>query len=55
MAFFAFDLLFENAVDLRDLPLSERQRDMSRLCDKGRKQVPCLYRVESFPEGEPLS
>jgi ATP-dependent DNA ligase len=54
MAFFAFDLLFERAVDLRGLPLSERQRDLARLCDKARKHVPYLYLVESFPEGEPL-
>jgi bifunctional non-homologous end joining protein LigD len=37
MAFFAFDLLFESAVVLRGLPLSERQRDLGRLCDKARK------------------
>ena len=54
MAFFAFDLLFERAVDLRGLPLMERQRDLGRLCDKARKRVPCLYLVESFPEGDPL-
>jgi hypothetical protein len=54
MAFFAFNLPFERAVDLMDLPRSERQHDLARLCDKGRKQVPCLYLVESFPEGEPL-
>ena len=54
MAFFAFDLLLQRAVDLRGLPLSERQRDLARLCDKARKHLPCLYLVESFPEGEPL-
>jgi bifunctional non-homologous end joining protein LigD len=54
MAFFVFDMLFENGVDLRPLPLSERQRDLTRLCGKGRKAVPCLFLVESFPEGEPL-
>src|SRR5262245_13245631 len=54
MAYFAFDLLFAHDVDLRPLPLSERQRDLARLCDKGRKAVPCLFLVESFPEGEPL-
>jgi len=54
MAYFAFDLLFEHDVDLRPLPLSERQRDLARLCDKARKAVPCLFLVESFPEGEPL-
>src|SRR5262245_42737224 len=54
MAFFAFDLLFEHDVDLRPLPLSERQRDLARLCSKARKAVPCLFLVESFPEGAPL-
>jgi ATP-dependent DNA ligase len=54
MAYFAFDLLFERDVDLRQPSLAERQRDLVRLCDKGRKQVPCLYLVESFPEGVPL-
>src|SRR5215470_6930738 len=43
MAFFAFDLLFEHDVDLRPLPLSERQRDLARLCNKARKAVPCLF------------
>src|SRR5215470_4932066 len=51
MAFFAFDLLFEHDVDLRPLPLSERQRDLARLCNKARKAVPCLFLVESYPEG----
>src|SRR5262245_61452801 len=54
MAYFAFDLLFEHDVDLRPLALSERQRDLARLCGKGRKAVPCLFLVESFPEGDPL-
>jgi len=54
MRYFAFDLLFDRDVDLRPLALSERQRDLARLCDKGRKAVPCLFLVESFPEGEPL-
>jgi len=54
MAYFSFDLLFEYDVDLRRLALSERQRDLARLCGKGRKAVPRLFLVESFPEGEPL-
>src|SRR5262245_52458913 len=54
MAYFAFGLLFEHDVDLRPLALSERQRDLARLCNKGRKAVPCLRLVESFPEGPPL-
>ena len=54
MAYFAFDLLFEHDVDLRRLALAERQRDLARLCNKVRKEVPYLFLVESFPEGEPL-
>ena len=54
MAYYAFDLLFEHDVDLRRLALSERQRDLTRLCNKARKEVPYLFLVESFPEGEPL-
>src|SRR5262245_12701152 len=54
MAFFAFDLLFEHDVDLRPLSLSERQRNLARLCNKARKEVPCLFLVECFPEGAPL-
>jgi bifunctional non-homologous end joining protein LigD len=54
MCYVAFDLLWERDVDLRRLPLSERQRDLARLCDKSRKAVPCLRPVESFPEGPPL-
>ena len=54
MAFFAFDLIHQDGVDLRQLPLTERKRDLSRLADKSRKTVPCLYLVESFPEGPPL-
>jgi len=52
MAFFAFDLLFQNSVDLRSLSLTERQRDLRRLC--ANRRVPCLYLVETFREGDPL-
>ena len=54
MCYFAFDLLRERDVDLRPLSLSERQRDLARLCNKARKAVRCLRLVESFPEGPPL-
>jgi ATP-dependent DNA ligase len=50
--FFAFDLLFENGINLTRLPLSERKRDLHRLCSKSR--VPCLKKVESFPNGDVL-
>jgi bifunctional non-homologous end joining protein LigD len=52
LTFFAFDLLWEREVDLRGLPLSERLRDLARLCRKTR--VPCLRLVESFPDGAAL-
>src|SRR5262245_61590047 len=35
MTYFAFDLLFDRDVDLRPLPLSERQRDLARLLRHG--------------------
>ena len=44
MAFFAFDLLFQNSVDLRGLSLTERQRDLRR--HRANRRVPCLYLVE---------
>jgi len=47
-----FDLLWERDVDLRGLPLSERLRDLARLCRKTR--VRCLRLVESFPDGAAL-
>jgi ATP-dependent DNA ligase len=40
--------------DLRSLSLSQRQKDLARLCGKGRETVPHLFLVEAFPEGEPL-
>jgi|SoiMethySBSTD1v2_1073268.scaffolds.fasta_scaffold630533_1 bifunctional non-homologous end joining protein LigD len=52
LMFFAFDLLQENDVDLRALPLSERRRDLERLCRKAR--VPFLKLIEQFPDGQAL-
>jgi ATP dependent DNA ligase domain len=52
LMFFAFDLLHENGVDLRGLPLSERRRDLERLCRKAK--VPFLKLVEQFPDGQVL-
>src|SRR5262245_31791353 len=54
MAFFVFDMLFENGVDLRPLPLSKPHWDLTRSCSKARQAVPCLFLVEAFAEGEPL-
>ena len=36
-------------VDLRDLPLTERKRDLRRLCRKSR--VPFMREVQTFPNG----
>jgi ATP-dependent DNA ligase len=47
-----FDLLYQDGVDLRGLPLSERKRDLNRLCRKSR--VPFLSQVEQFPDGDTL-
>ena len=51
MAFFGFDLLSQNSIDLRGLSFTERQRDLKRLC--ANRRVACLYLVETFPEGAP--
>jgi bifunctional non-homologous end joining protein LigD len=40
LVFLCFDLLHQDGVDLRGLPLSERKRDLARLCRKAR--VPFL-------------
>jgi ATP-dependent DNA ligase len=42
MVFLAFDLLHQDGVDLRSLPLSERKRDLDRLCK--RAKVPATGR-----------
>ena len=48
----AFDLLHQDRVDLRSLPLSERNRDLDRLCRH--LQTPFLKQIETFPDGEAL-
>ena len=50
--FFVFDLLHQDGVDLRQLPLSERKRDLHRLCRKSR--VPFMREMQSFPDGAVL-
>ena len=52
LMFLAFDILFQDGVDLRGLPLSERKRDLNRLRRKSR--VPFLSQVETFPDGDVL-
>jgi bifunctional non-homologous end joining protein LigD len=49
LIFLAFDLLHQDGVDLRGLPLSERKRDLHRFCAKSR--VPFLKQVETLPNG----
>ena len=50
--FMAFDLLHQDGVDLRVLPLTERKRDLHRLCRKSR--VPFMREVQTFPNGKLL-
>ena len=50
--FFAFDLVHQDGVVLRPLPLSERKRDLDRLCRK--TKLPCMRQVQTFPDGEVL-
>jgi len=52
LVFIAFDLLHQDGVDLRGLPLSERKRDLHRLCAK--LKVPFLKEVQTFPDGAVL-
>jgi len=52
LVFLAFDLLHQDGVDLRHLPLTERKRDLDRLCRRARN--PFLKQVETFPDGEVL-
>ena len=52
LMFMAFDLLHQDGVDLRGLPLVERKLDLHRLCVKAR--VPFMRQVETFPNGEVL-
>ena len=52
LVLFCFDLLHQDGVDLRGLALSERKRDLARLCRKAR--VPFLRQVEGFPTAQAL-
>lgn len=53
MMFFAFDLLHQDGLDVLGLPLSERKRDLDRLCRKARV-LPFLSQVETYPDAEVL-
>ncbi|MBX3477653.1 MAG: DNA ligase D [Brevundimonas sp.] len=48
LIYFAFDLLFEGAEDLRDLPLSHRKARLQAWCDRVGKAGPSLRYVEHF-------
>jgi hypothetical protein len=52
LVFMAFDLLHQDGVDLRHLPLAERKRDLERLCR--RAKVPFMRQVQTFPNGQLL-
>ena len=52
LMFLVFDILHQDNVDLRALPLSERKRDLTRLCRKSK--VPFMKEVQTFPNGELL-
>ena len=52
LVFLVFDLLHQDGVDLRGLPLSERKRDLHRLCVKSK--VPFMREVQTFPDGPAL-
>ena len=52
LMFMAFDLLHQDGVDLRGLSLTERKRDLHRLCVKSRVQF--MRQVQTFPDGEVL-
>jgi bifunctional non-homologous end joining protein LigD len=52
LMFMVYDLLHQDGVDLRQLPLSERKRDLDRLCRKAR--IPFMRLVETFPDGAVL-
>jgi ATP-dependent DNA ligase len=52
LMYLAFDMLHQDGVDLRGLPLSERKRDLHELCVKSR--VPFLREVQTFPNGRLL-
>lgn len=52
LVFVVFDLLHQDGVDLRSLPLLERKRDLRRLCRKS--TLPFIREVETFPDGQVL-
>ena len=49
LVFMAFDLLHQDGVNLQKLALSERKRDLHRLCAKSRLRL--LREAQTFPNG----
>jgi bifunctional non-homologous end joining protein LigD len=52
LMFIVFDLPHQDGVDLRPLPLSERKRDLDRLCHQSK--VAFMKKVQAFPDGPVL-
>ena len=52
LVFLASDLLHQDGVDLRSQSLTERKRDLNRLCRQS--HTPFLKQVETFPDAEAL-
>ena len=52
LVFFAFDLLYRNGHDLRQLPLIERKDRLARLV--ARADIRCLHIVQTFDDGGAL-
>jgi bifunctional non-homologous end joining protein LigD len=53
LMFVAFDLLHQNGVDVRQLPLAGRKHDLHRLCGKA-AHLPFQRDVQTFPDGAVL-
>jgi hypothetical protein len=52
LVFMVFDLLHQDGVDLSQLPLTDRKRDLRRLCRKSR--IPLMREIDTFPDGQVL-
>jgi len=52
LMFLVFDILHPDGVDLRGLSLTERKRDLDRLCRGAR--IKLMRQVETFPDGQAL-
>jgi bifunctional non-homologous end joining protein LigD len=52
LQFMVFDLLQQDGLDIRQMPLSDRKWDLDRLCRKAK--VPFMRQVQTFPNGQLL-